>query len=314
MSARTSISWAHATLNWWIGCTVYSPECNNCYAREQDRKRFSKTLGGATKEQPIPHWGKGAPRHLTDASRDGTLLRWNKQPFVCSGCGKASKGPITEDHPFHGNEACWCDGRSERRRVFIGSLMDWADQEVPDSWRDALFTEAEKATDLTLMFLTKRAQNAHRYLTARYPDGCPDHFWIGMSWMQDRPEDIQWLLKIQAAIRFLSVEPMLGPVGLANWLWRLPEPICSNCPKNADCECGYRTAKENGLPSIDWVILGGESGPNRRDPGIEPLLSVVRQCTYADVPVFVKQDCALRPGQQGRIPDGVWTRKEFPSL
>ena len=64
----------------------------------------------------------------------------------------------------------------------------------------------------------------------------------------------------------------------------------------------------------DWVIVGGESGPKRRDCGVEVITDVVDQCVAAGVPVWVKQDCASQPGQQGRIPQAYWERKEMPRL
>lgn len=67
-------------------------------------------------------------------------------------------------------------------------------------------------------------------------------------------------------------------------------------------------------PSSFWIIVGGESGKSRRDCGVEAICDVARQCHEAGIPVFVKQDCALRPGQQGRIPPDVWALKEFPVL
>lgn len=60
------------------------------------------------------------------------------------------------------------------------------------------------------------------------------------------------------------------------------------------------------------MIVGGESGPKRRDCGVEAICDLARQASTAGIPTFVKQDCALRPGQQGRIPDDVWALKQFP--
>jgi protein gp37 len=84
---------------------------------------------------------------------------------------------------------------------------------------------------------------------------------------------------------FASCEPLLGALDLTPW-----------------------------LDSLDWLIVGGESGPDgaRREMKVEWLESLVRQCDEAGVPVFVKQDSGQRDSQQGRIPDHLWARKEFP--
>jgi len=66
------------------------------------------------------------------------------------------------------------------------------------------------------------------------------------------------------------------------------------------------------LEGISWVIVGGESGPQRREMRIKWLESIASQCRRADVPLFVKQDSGLKPGRQGRIPDELWRLKNFP--
>ena len=89
MSATTKIQWADSTLNFWIGCTkvldhngkLTDSGCKFCYADEQDKMRFSRNLGGGTKENPIPHWGKGVPRYkVQGAVKDA--LAFNRKPFV----------------------------------------------------------------------------------------------------------------------------------------------------------------------------------------------------------------------------------------
>jgi protein gp37 len=103
-------------------------------------------------------------------------------------------------------------------------------------------------------------------------------------------ENCRWLSRldllgaIPARVRFASIEPLLGPLGeLAPW-----------------------------LASLSWAIVGGESGPQRRPMALDWLTAVVRQCQTAGVPVWVKQDTALRDGQQGRIPAEVWALKQLP--
>jgi protein gp37 len=267
MGQGTEIAWATDTWNIWIGCTKWADECRYCYADQQDLTRFSKTLGGGTKEQPIRHWGKGAPRYLTS---DKTLLapyQWNKRPCVCSTCGHVGSTLATVGCAC---SAPNCLGYYERRRVFCGSLMDWADEEVSDSWRDRAFEIAEACTDLTFLFLTKRGEKMHRYVQARYGENPPRHFWWGLSWMHQKSAEIEWLLRMPGPVRWLSVEPMLGPVDLAY--------------------AAFNGADSFGkMPGIDWVIFGGESGDNARPCNIEWIRDGVRQCRDAGVNPFVKQ-------------------------
>jgi protein gp37 len=267
MGQQTKISWCHSTLNFWIGCTQFAAECANCYAADLDHKRFSRTLGEGTPENPVKHWGKGQPRHITRALEDGTLLNWSKRPWICSLCGEAISHTSGSTCP-----KCHQATTPERRRVFIGSLMDWADEEVPDSWRDALFDQADKATDLRLLFLTKRGENAHRYLSKRYGRDLPPHFWIGSSYMQDQPPAaMAWMFEFDASVRWLSVEPMLG--------------LCQLQGQFGSRVCNYL----GGVRGIHWVIFGGESGPKARPCNIDHIRAGVMQCEAAGVKAFVKQ-------------------------
>ena len=109
--------------------------------------------------------------------------------------------------------------------------------------------------------------------------------WLGVS-----VENRRWLSRLDrlyqvpAVVYFASFEPLLRDLGdLTPW-----------------------------LSGLGWAIAGGESGPPRRPMRLEWLASVVAQCQAAGVPTFVKQDTALKEGQQGRIPDEVWAIKEFP--
>lgn len=197
----------------------------------------------------------------------------------------------------------------KRFKVFP-SMCDPFDEEVPQIWLDRLLFGAIETPNLDWLLLTKRPEQiAYRTLKAGF-NNFPTNVWLGVSVENQEQADkrIPLLLSIPARVRFLSVEPLLGPVNLTPFVNRKIHSIrCEKClgpgmNGGEACKCQW----------VDWVIVGGESGPNRRDCGIEPLLSVVQQCTNAGVPVFVKQDCALKPGQQGRIPDDIWARKEFP--
>lgn len=265
MGANTNIAWCHDTLNWWIGCTKISPHCAHCYASALDRMRFSKTLGGATKNNPISHWGPGAPRYLTSDDTRDAVYRWNKQPFVCEDCGLTS-GFALVSHKRKDDDRRYCDGKWSRRRVFVGSLMDWADPEVPGQWRNALFDAMELCQNLTFMTLTKRGENAARYLLDRYGLDIPMNIWLGHSWMDDKPYEFGHLAQFLAT-RFLSVEPMLSRVT-------------------------FPRKNQANIESVHMCIFGGESdqpGQPARPFNMEWLRNGIAQCRKLGVKVYVKQ-------------------------
>jgi protein gp37 len=290
MGATTNISWTDHTFNPWIGCMKVSPGCAHCYAETMDRNRFSRQLDGGTPEKPVSHWGKGAPRHRTSEANWRAPLAWNRGAAAWD----ASVDPAAQHRP----------------RVFCASLADWLDTEVPAEWLGELLELIHTTPNLDWQLLTKRpewweermkaalglgdigALVAHDWLEGRPPA----NVWLGVSVEDQERADqrIPELLKIPAKVRFLSIEPLLESVAIYELL-------------DDQCDGG------NVLGSaIDWVIVGGESGPARRDCGVVAIAGVVAQCQAYGVPVFVKQDCAPKPGQQGRLSDEVFNLKEFP--
>lgn len=171
-----------------------------------------------------------------------------------------------------------------RARVFCASMADvFEDREDIAPHRARLFELIEETPSLDWQLLTKRPENILRLVPDDWRDGFPENVWVGTTaenqkWLNDRWEHLR---NIPAVVRFLSCEPLLGEVLLP-------------------------------LTGLQWAIVGGESGPSRRDCGVDAIARIVAQCERANIPVFVKQDCAMYPGQQGRIPDDVWARKEFP--
>lgn len=286
MSALSKIQWCDSTHNFWRGCTKVSAGCKNCYAE----KLVTTRLKG--------EWGKGAPRVR---SKDFEApLEWNRQGLVCVDCGQ----------PVRGND-CPCGqvgatGRLRRRRVFSLSLGDWLDLEVPSEWRGEMLDVIRRCPELDWLLLTKRPENWLHCLGAvnENCDGMTDESlceWIN-AWAGDCPppnvslgvsvedqaaaeERIPELLKSPAAKRFLSLEPLLGPVDLTRVAF--PTGITEDVLRTE--------VKEEFKPilgklhGIDWVIVGGESGPGARVCRVEWIRSVVHQCAAARVPVFVKQ-------------------------
>ncbi len=242
MGDTTGIAWTDHTFNPWIGCTPVSPGCDHCYA-----ETLAVQKGWA-------EWGHGKPRHLMSEATWRNPYKWNRE---------VAKG-------------------GTRNKVFCASLADVFDEEAPDSELPKLWAVIRATPLLRWQILTKRPNRIASVL----PDdlkGAPN-IWLGVS-IEDahisRLRRIEHLINNPAAVHFLSVEPLLGPI--------------PNLP----------------LTDIEWVIIGGESGPEFRPMDFDWFHQVVEQVQAAHVPLFVKQDSARRSGQKGRIPDDLWI-KEFP--
>lgn len=165
------------------------------------------------------------------------------------------------------------------RTIFVNSMSDLFHEKVPLAFIQRVFNTMDRASWHTFQILTKRSE--------RLADLAPDLNWPPNVWMGVSIETAKYLWrtdhlrKAPAAVRFLSLEPLLGPLGALD------------------------------LSGIHWVIVGGESGPHARLCELAWIREIRDQCQQAQIPVFVKQDSGPRPGRQGRIPDDLWI-KEFP--
>lgn len=169
------------------------------------------------------------------------------------------------------------------RMIFVNSMSDLFHKDVPHAFIDAVFDTMEAADWHVFQVLTKRSSLMRKYLRKRYGDGRgPMHIWCGVS-VEDggAKSRIQHLREAPAAVRFLSIEPLIGAVGEVN------------------------------LEGVDWVIAGGESGPGARPVHLEWVREVRDQCLEQGVAFFFKQWGGLRPKTGGRELDGrEWS--EFP--
>lgn len=206
------------------------------------------------------------------------------------GFGKLVRSKTTFNDPLK-----WEDPR----RIFVCSLSDFLHPHA-DHWRDDAFDVMRKADHHTYLILTKRPERLHGYT---WGDA-----WLGVTGENQEQLDKRANELTRAPLTrgklFVSIEPMLESVGLRQWFY---EPTGKFRTYK-----GRRQLQLRCNPRIDWVIVGGESGPNRREMKLEWLESVVEQCRDANVPVFVKQGSHRFPGQQGDIPDHLWKIKEFP--
>lgn len=280
MSENSAISWTDHTFNPWIGCTKVSPACDHCYA---ERSTPSRTLGVV--------WGPGQPRHRTTPENWNLPLRWNATPFYeCSSCGWRGRNAKVEvvgpEIAAASCPRCAQTGadhvlRLARPRVFCASLADVFDNEVDPAWRADLFALIQRTPSLDWLLLTKRIGNVSRLLPVDVCGGeLPSNVWIGATIcnQEEADRDIPKLLAVPARVRFLSIEPMLGAVDLAQAgaLW-------------SDMNGKIIDAAASGKRGIDWVIVGGESGPNARPMHPDWARSLRDQCAAAGVPFHFKQ-------------------------
>lgn len=280
MGENTKIEWADATVNFWIGCTKVSAACDHCYA-----EAFAKRTGSA-------RWGNGEPRHRT-------------------------KGAVALAFKLERQ----AERAGRRLRVFTNSLSDIFDTEVPDGWRDTAFAVMALTPNLDWLVLTKRPQVARRYLSdgeagrrianasvdAKLPDDLvriPSiplrNVWLGTTVENQDMANLRvpLLLDTPAAKRFLSCEPLLGPVDLSGPLNVVPHlrtPVSAATlrpvgPTESGWIQSYRMSTGEPIPSrLDWIIAGGESGPKARPMHPDWARSLRDQCEAAGVPFLFKK-------------------------
>lgn len=255
MAEQTGIEWTDSTFNPWWGCTKISPACDHCYAADLDKR-----TGGN-------HWGN-VPRRRTSETNWNEPRRWQKK--------------AVEFYATHGR----------RRRVFCASMADVFDNQVPAEWRDDLWSLILDTPDLNWLLLTKRPQNIASMLPPFWDD-VKGHIWLGTT-VEDQKraeQNIPHLLKHDAAVRFLSCEPMVGPIDLMH----LEYSKAGYGPLWAEALTGWTRGRGHGYRErdlehrIDWVIAGGESGPKARVADPAWFRALRDQCSAAGVPFLFKQ-------------------------
>ncbi len=282
MGAETRIEWADHTFNPWTGCQAVSPACDHCYAEAQ-AKRNTSTFGG---------WGPHAERKRTSESYWRQPLKWNSE------ARRAGTRP----------------------RVFCASMADIMDKAAPLAWFIDALDLMRITQHVIWLLLTKRPQIIRRRLEdalahlakgtdrgdliewiALWLDGHPpENVWLGTTVENQAEADrrIPHLLAMPAARRFLSCEPLLGPLNLHPM--DLPggytslEPLYA-IPEGSMCD-SYGDPIPGSRGRIDWVIAGGESGPKARPSHPDWFRSLRDQCQAAGVPFFFKQWGEWAPG------------------
>jgi len=287
MADTTRIEWTQSTFNPWVGCVKVSEGCAHCYAEVSTPARRSRA-------QELPLWGPDAARRMTSADYWKQPYQWDRQAAKAGEQRRVFCASLADVFEGYGGQMIGKDGLPLWWRVGGDSLCQCAERPGPD-WepytmaeaRAELFGVIEQTPNLTWQLLTKRPENMTRYAPAHWGHGWPANVWAGTSVENQRRADerIPHLLRVPASVRFLSAEPLLGPISL-----RGLRPgcycagYCESCdPPGCDGDCGGVS------PGVQWVIVGGESGHQARHCNLDWVRHIVRQCQRAGVACFVKQ-------------------------
>jgi protein gp37 len=252
MAQNSSIAWTDATWNPILGCSIISPGCHKCYAMSMARRLKAMALADvAAGRQP------GRKRHYIDVI--GPDARWNGNVVLVP---EALADPL---------------GWMKPRRIFVNSMSDLFHESLPADDIDKVCAVMAEANWHTYQVLTKRADRLRELLSGPLREFAElPQIWWGTS-VENRRHGlprVDALRQTPAAVRFLSVEPLLEDLGPLD------------------------------LTGIHWVIVGGESGPRPRPIEVEWVRAIRDQCVQAGVPFFFKQWSGRSAKAAGRELDG----------
>lgn len=297
MADKTKIEWTDATWNPITGCSVVSPGCTNCYAM--------RLAGTRLKHHPTREG-------LTTMSKAGPV--WNGEVRFNE---KALVDPLR-----------W----KRSRMIFVCAHGDLFAEGVPHEWLNRIFAVMAMAGQHTFQLLTKRPERMREYLKCRISkdlvydivvrsvaestyktseqlDVWPlPNVWLGVSVEDQRRADerIPHLLDTPAAKRFVSAEPLLGPIDLCDIT--VKRTVGEQHFDALFCEEDAGDCEDLGNATLDWVIAGGESGPGARPIHPDWARSLRDQCAAAGVPFFFKQWGEYEPIIDRERDDPDWRR------
>lgn len=281
MSSKSKIEWTDTTWNPVTGCSKVSPGCKNCYA-ERDWARLS-----APRKKPNIYTGRKFTDVQCHEKRLDQPLRWRKP-----------------------------------RRIFVNSMSDLFHEDVPDEFIHQIFAVMVLAPHHIFQVLTKRPERMLEYLRSIQDDIKDTHLWVDEAggitgspcaaaaaenrnwplsniWLGVSIEDqetaderIPLLLQTPAAVRWLSIEPLLGPINIIDTVNQYDRERCGlqDDPLAAALlNQGIRDGNAFAIGPIDWVVVGGESGPKARPMHPAWVRSLRDHCQVASVPFFFKQ-------------------------
>lgn len=268
MGEATSIEWTHHTFNPWWGCVKISDACKHCYA-ESLAKRYGHAV-----------WGDRTPRRFFGPAHWREPLKWNR---------RAAEIGV-------------------RERVFCASMADVfeihgdpdVDAEMAKA-RDQLWALIAATPSLDWLLLTKRPGNAERLVPGRWHRERPLNAWMGVTAEDQTQAELRIPEMIDArwpALRFVSYEPGLGAIDFNAIPIHAYENASGEQARGVFSRWQQRPMRAKLFGGVDWLIVGGESGPGARPFELAWARSAVKQARAAGIPVLVKQ--------LGRRPVAPW--------
>lgn len=297
-TSKTGISWTDRTWNCVRGCSIISPGCRNCYAmREAWRFRYLEGNASMQSAAMVPEDGPFA--NLTRMTEAGP--KW-------TGLVKMLKGALGEPMGWRIPSRIFVNSMSDLFHEAITDDFIDAVFGVMAFCRQHTFQILTKRPERMMSYIEGAQDRAgKRFLTPAIIGHAACHVtrisqadklnseanrragqsewplpnvWLGVSVENQAMADyrIPILLRTPAALRFVSIEPLLEMIDIKPFLWQLNPPTCRQ-----------ETRASLGNPALDWAIIGGESGPNARFCELEWIRLLVAQARAAELPVFVKQ-------------------------
>jgi len=313
MGDTTGIAWTDATFNCWIGCSKVNAGCKNCYAETLMDARYGRVA-----------WGPKGTRMLTSPANWAKPLKWNRdaeKSGVRSRVFCASLADVFEE---------WGDKPILDHRGITVVGPDGLQRSTMNDIRERLFKLIDATRWLDWQLLTKRPEN----ILKMWPDcqrcngngriemleHCPqckgipakprrENVWLGTSVSDQETANqmIPELLKCRdlVPVLFVSAEPLLGPIEFTKVFGCQSEDCeCHEVPPQRRVEYGSACGRPI-TNLIDWIIVGGESGPKSRPCDLEWSRAIIHQCACADVPCFHKQIGSVTVDSSMREPDGT---------
>lgn len=352
MADKSAIEWTDATWNPIVGCSIVSPGCTHCYAMKMAAR--IENIDAAKAMERYRHIAAGFLDYGTEQQRADALKALQPTTHY-AGTTQASKagavwtGKVAPapDHILT-EPLRW----KKPRRIFVNSMGDLFHEDVPDEWIDRVFAVMALSPQHTFQVLTKRAKRMRAYLSGFECDGARrlnvadaagrmmedgdnahdevananwplPNVWLGVSAerQQEANERVPDLLMTPAAVRFVSAEPLLGLIDFNAICYRDEDAeirvnalTAEAWVDNSDSAAAYSN-EADGVTGLDWIIVGGESGPGARPMHPAWARSIRDQCQAAGVPFFFKQWGAWKPTSSV---DGYWNgpdnnKRQFPN-
>ena len=255
---KTGIEYLDYTWNVTHGCTPVSAGCAQCWAKEMSIRLAGMNVRGYDKSDPFK--------------------------VVC--CPWKLDEPLKVKKPS---------------RIGVSFMGDPFHSEITVDFLWQMFDVINSCDRHTYLILTKRPELAKQFFDKQVKEygwgELPNHLWLGVTAENQEQADkrIPILLQIPAAVRFVSIEPMLGEVKLSqDWVdylagWDVEAQHTSACDPNSGCSGDCPEASQYQTEKLDWVIVGAESGQKRRECDPHWIRDIAGQCQDSDVPIFIKQ-------------------------